>query len=161
MTKSELDKLKECLKYDATSGNFTWIKRTSHAIRIGAIAGCVNKRGYLVIRVHGKLYYAHRLAYYFIYGQIKKQIDHINRNRKDNRIANLRDISNLENSLNTGLRKTNRTGKTGVSFCNVYKKYVAYITVNDKRKTLGYRERLEDAVRLRINAELKYYGRTL
>lgn len=96
----------ELLDYDQTTGIFVRRVRTSNRIKVGDIAGSKEKAGYLCIRLDGKTYKAHRLAWLYVYGDWPtKEIDHINGQKDDNRVANLRDVSKSVNQQN---RKTVR-----------------------------------------------------
>lgn len=87
--------LREHLDYQPTTGIFTWRKN-------GKPAGCKHPNGYVVIRLQGRLYYAHRLAWVHVHGNGPKQvIDHINQDKGDNRISNLRDVSQSANVKNS------------------------------------------------------------
>lgn len=111
------------------------------------MAGTVEKNGYTVIKLAGKTYKAHRLAWLHVYGRWPvDQIDHINRVRTDNRLCNLREASRSENQINTR-RLVNRTsGVTGVKLHKRKRmRFEARITVRGKRLYLGLFERLEDA----------------
>lgn len=102
----EINKLKEYLNYDANTGIFTWIKVTSRTRGnlIGKIAG--GKCGqYVRITALGKEYLAHRLAWFFVYGNVPKIIDHINGNGYDNRISNLRDANHSINARNQSIHR--------------------------------------------------------
>lgn len=113
LTHSEL---KERLRYDAKTGNFYWIKPPKRSpVKVGDIAGSIHTKGYIQITIGGARYLAHRLAWFFEYGMWpSNQIDHINGNRSDNSIVNLRDVSNAENGRNAKRFVTNRSGVTGV-----------------------------------------------
>lgn len=79
--------LKSILKYDAFSGLFSWAVKRQKVV-VGSVAGSKNSLGYVQIKISGKLYHAHRLAWLYVYGYMpEKEIDHINRIRDDNRIA--------------------------------------------------------------------------
>lgn len=159
MTKKELRLLTEALKYEPKTGLFYWRLRLSKRIQVGAVAGCLNRQGYVVIRAYSKLYLAHRLAYLFVYGKTPNVVDHVNRNKQDNRIANIRNCTMAENNDNRDRLKTNSSGKEGVSYCKTYSKYVAYIEYKGKRKNLGYRVDFNAAVSLRKAAEVKLLGK--
>lgn len=122
------------LAYQPDSGVFTW-KKT------GAIAGGPNFDGYIKIKVHQRWYLAHRLAWLYVHGIWPTQlIDHINGDRVDNRIANLRDVSNSVNRQNA--RTANADSKTGILGVTLRKskskpRYQAQIAVNGKNKYLG------------------------
>ena len=85
-------------------------------------------------------------------------VDHINRNPLDNRRDNLRIVSIQENSMNLNMRKTNKSGITGVCWDKNVNKWVAKITYKYKRIHLGCFDNLEDARKARKDAEMKYFG---
>jgi hypothetical protein len=84
------------------------------------------------------------------------QIDHINGNTKDNRLENLRDVSNRENLRNQKIPKNNTSGTLGVSFDKRKQNYQASIKINGKRKHLGYFKNKEEAIAARAVANIKY-----
>ena len=85
---------------------------------------------------------------------INVQVDHFNRNRKDNRKENLKYLSPQHNNWNKGLQKNNESGVTGVRWNKEAQKWIAYIM----RKHLGTFNSFEDAVKARKRAEQKYFG---
>lgn len=88
----------------------------------------------------------------------KKCIDHIDNDRKNNYVSNLRYATNQENNRNASKKKNNTSGVIGVSYCKIYKKWRAFISINGKIKHLGYFQTLEQAKEARIQAVNKYYG---
>jgi hypothetical protein len=80
---------------------------------------------------------AHRLAWLWHYGEWPTQVDHINRVKSDNRIENLRLATNSQNRANTGLRRDNASGQTGVWFDNHRKKWAAEIHWQNQKTRLG------------------------
>ena len=105
--------LKDLLHYDPETGVFTWLKSGKGRKANGETRGLTN--GYFTIRINWRQYKAHRLAWLYVYGVWPKgQIDHINHNTTDNRIANLREVTNQENHRNMSLSKNNTSGVTGV-----------------------------------------------
>ncbi|OJW82859.1 MAG: hypothetical protein BGO66_02960 [Alicycliphilus sp. 69-12] len=91
----------QLLSYDPTTGNLTWKESPRYGIPAGAVAGSKNARGYLQVMVAGQKHYAHRLAWLLHYGAWPARvIDHINRDKTDNRIDNLRDVSQAVNLQN-------------------------------------------------------------
>lgn len=108
--------LKEVLDYNETTGEFTWKVTRSNRAKKGKVAGYKNGQGYWCIKVFGAKYLTHRLAWLYVHGEWPEQeIDHINHDRADNRLCNLRPATRKENSRNAGLRSNNTSGKTGVS----------------------------------------------
>lgn len=136
----------EILKYDPVTGAFVWKSDMRRGLS-GQSAGTINKRfGYLRIEINGKAYAAHRLAWFIHYGEWPDgHVDHINRNKLDNRIDNLRSVTRSENSQNiVAPRKDSLTGIRGVCF-RPRQGYVARICVGGKSKYLGSFKTAEDA----------------
>ena len=150
--------LRSILYYDQETGIFTWKVRTSNSVKVGDAAGC-QSGGYLRIRLQSKPHKAHRLAWLYVYGTWPKgQIDHINRNRSDNRIANLREVTNKQNGQNKSKRSDNTSGHTGVSWHKQSSKWQVKIKHNQKLIHLGYFTDIEEALSARKAGELKYWG---
>ncbi len=150
-------RLKEVLEYDPLTGAFTWRKTRGRAAA-GSVAGCVNHSGYCMIRVDGYAYYAHRLAWLYTYGEFPDGlIDHINRDKTDNRLSNLRVCSNMENGQNAKISSANKSGTTGVFFNASRQKWMAQIMVARKNVHLGFYESIEDAIRVRKEAEARLH----
>ena len=128
-------RLKSLLNYNPTTGIFTRVGN-------GNVAGSINSEGYRNVYVEHKLYKAHRLSWLYVYGKWPKdQLDHINNNRADNRICNLRECNNRLNQQNLEKSKTNnKCGLLGVFFCKRTQKYCASIRNYGKLKHLGYFE---------------------
>ena len=147
------ERLHEVLDYDSESGIFTW-KVSRRGCRIGSVAGCIDKHGYYVIKIDKKKYQGHRLAWMYVNGYMpENDIDHINRNKTDNRIDNLREVSRQCNLRNTGNRNDNTSRVKGVYFNKTTNKWYAQITVNQKQIHLGYFEDFNDAVLARYKKE--------
>lgn len=153
--------LRSILHYSPETGIFTWKVRTSRSVRVGDVAGCPDGLGYLQISVQSRLYRAHRLAWLHVYGEWPKlDIDHINRNRSDNRIANLRDVSHKQNMQNAGKYSHNTSGHPGVHWYKQRSKWQAHIRHNQKLIHLGYFSILEEAIAARKAAEKLYWADT-
>jgi hypothetical protein len=142
-------KLKEVLEYNPETGVF--IRKSfsgnngAGAAKIGEPAGALDDRGYLRIRVYGKKYRAHRLAWFWVHGEFPTGIDHINGIKTDNRISNLRLANQLENSQNR-LASRNSTSKyLGVSKITATGKWRAQIGFANKRHHIGFFDSEEEA----------------
>ena len=130
-----LDILKERLDYNKDTGKFTWRYRENRG-RKGSDVG-FKEGGYLIISLHinqrSYKYKAHRLAWFFVYGEHPEHmVDHINHDRLDNSISNLRLVTAGENCRNQKLKSSNMSGQTGVYLDKARGKWVAKITYNGK-----------------------------
>jgi len=106
--------LTNALDYQPETGVFTW-KKSKSGIRSDKIAGCLTSAGYIFIGINRQRFLAHRLAWFYVYGEMPSGvIDHINRIKTDNRICNLRDVTQVENGQNNKLSCNNSTGANGV-----------------------------------------------
>lgn len=139
--------LKSLLDYTSDTGIFIWRITPSNCICTGDIAGNHSKQsGYIQIQFDNKIYPAHRLAWKYHYGIDPIYfIDHINGDRNDNRISNLREATNIENLRNSKKYSTNTSGFKGVSYHKGYGKWQARATMNGKRIHLGWFDTPEEA----------------
>lgn len=159
------------LDYDPASGVFTWKTRDRSYFKSdrqhknwnarypGTAAGSINPKGYTGIAVLDRIYRAHHLAWLFVHGKWPSDVvDHINGNRSDNRISNLRVVSALENSRHKTVRGWSATGRIGVTpyFYNGRQKYAARIRVDGRLRHLGYYASIDEASAAREAAEQKY-----
>lgn len=137
------DRLCELLDYCPETGKFTWKIDRKRLAKAGTEAGSTNGNGYRQISVDGKLYLAHRLAWFYCFQEWPtKIIDHVNGIKDDNRLDNLQDISQ-----NTNIRKANtKVGASGYrnvrKICN---RYQAAIKVSGKTVHIGMYESAEIA----------------
>ncbi|MCT8534482.1 HNH endonuclease [Glaesserella parasuis] len=140
--------LRKILDYDPDSGIFHWKTRGNKRIDTrlaGKVAGVTGRDGYKVIRIDGIGYYAHRLAWWHFFQQeIVGEIDHINGQRDDNRISNLRIVSRLHNAQMRH-RVHSSSGYMGVTWHKRDKKYQASIKSKGKNIHLGYFKSAEEA----------------
>jgi hypothetical protein len=154
-----IDQLNQLLSYDAETGDLLWKKKPSKNISVGALAGHKSKIGYIQIGIGGKLYLGHRIAWSIFYNeQPPKIIDHINGNKGDNSIKNLRGSTNSENMSNMGRTKKNSTGFKGVTFNKKLNKYMASIGHNMKSIYLGLHDTPEKAHEAYCEAAKKLHG---
>ncbi|MEL6859316.1 MAG: HNH endonuclease signature motif containing protein [Pseudomonadota bacterium] len=159
--------VRELLKYDPETGSFEWRHRdlkwfkSVRAQRAwnGQFAGkkaatAVHSAGYNVCTLMNKVYYAHRLAFAHHHGYWpSKCIDHINGDRKDNRISNLRDVSHSLNMKNSKLPDNNTSGYPGVYWSSQNKHWIANIWIEGKFNYLGQHKTKEAAIAARKTAE--------
>ena len=149
--------LKSQLHYNKETGIFTRLVSQSNRIKVGSVAGSWDNEGYLRISVGGKRYLSHRLAWLYINGQLPKlQIDHINHNRSDNRIANIREVTQQDNLKNKSIQKNNNSGHPGVTWHKLHKKWSAQISIKGKYKHLGWFANIEDAINARKIANVEH-----
>lgn len=147
MTKDELNEL-----FCYENGELLWKKSRK-------LAGCVMTNGYWQIMVNYKNHTRHRLVWIYHNGDIPedKCIDHIDGNRANDDISNLRLANNAQNMINSD--KPLSTNKyRGVSYCKRTEKYEAYIGKNRKKIHLGRYETIEEALDARRKAEVDLYG---
>jgi hypothetical protein len=156
MTACDLVRL---LNYDHDTGVFTWKVDISRRIKAGMKAGTISSNGYLKIKLNGKAYRAHHLAWLVCKNEFPQQeIDHINGDKLDNRIINLRLATRSQNNSNMLLRADNSSGYKGVSWQMPNRKWVARISLNRKRITLGFFDSKEDAAEAYRLASIQYHG---
>lgn len=156
MTEDLLDELRARFAYDAHTGHLTRrVKRGKWAA--GTRVGTKDSKGHRQVRFNGKLLLEHRVIWFIVYGYIPEEIDHINRVRDDNRLANLRECTHRENNRNMSVRWDSSTRVPGVARYPRYGKFVAYITLNGKRRHLGYFAEFDAAVAARKAAEVELF----
>jgi hypothetical protein len=146
LTAQGLERLRSRVSYDPATGNFVRMTRKGLK-RDDLLAGTITYAGYVSISFWGKKYQAHRLAWLFTYGNWPvDELDHINGNRSDNRIVNLREATSTEN-------KRNRVAKVGSSaFKGVYwektkRKWVARIKIASRTRHIGCFDKEEAAAK--------------
>ena len=183
-TKISPQELQRLLSYDPIAGALTWRKRTQNMFADGKYSSqercerwnfrwsgrlaftSVDKYGYKQGGVLSKTYLAHRVIWAIVNCEWPSgQIDHINGNKIDNRIVNLRIVNNSENQKNQTIASNNTSGFMGVSWKKATKKWYVFIGVDGKMKSLGYFCELSDAINARKEAEVAYgfhknHGRT-
>lgn len=137
--------VKNVLDYNQETGVFTWKNRNNNSHLSGKVAGSKVKKGYLIIGINKTRYYAHRLAWLYVNGVMPiNQIDHIDGNKTNNSISNLRDIESQKNSMNQRKpSKGNTTGFLGVTLEKKTGKYQAQIMLDGRHIYIG---RFNDAI---------------
>jgi len=148
------------VRYDHDNGNFFWkVNRYGRGgSRAGMVAGFINENGYRCFRIKGKKFYAHRLAWLFIHKQWPHGIiDHINGNRSDNRICNLREVTTSQNIANTNATCA-KSSLRGAHWSSEKGKWFSRIMFNGKTKYLGYFNSKEEAHNAYIIARRNLHG---
>lgn len=158
-----LAEMANLISYDPVTGGFTWVGARSqdgHCNKhLGGKAGTTYPDSYVRVRYKGKCYLAHRLAWALTHGAWPAhQIDHINMDRADNRLINLREATLAENNRNKKVRSDSTTGFKGVSFNKATRKFVARLTVNKKTVHLEYHDTAEAAHESYIRAAEIHHG---
>ena len=138
-------RLMQVLRYDRETGVFTWLESRG-GVRRGSTAGTPQNRGYVAIVIDGEKFLAHRLAYFYENGEWPvRQIDHFDVNKKNNRIANLRQATNQVNSQNAvKARPNNKSGLLGVA-TRPRGRYQARIKIDGVSLHLGMFDHAQDA----------------
>lgn len=145
------DRVKKLFDYD--EGNLIRKVQTSNRVQVGDIVGCLNSGGYLQTGIDGKMYYIHRLVWLWHKGYFPEHgLDHINQKRINNRIENLREVSQRCNLRNSKQRKFT-SGIKGVSWNKREKKWKAQIHINGKKIHLGIHDDILEAACHRLAAE--------
>jgi hypothetical protein len=148
------ERLRELLIYAPETGRFYW-RASRGSAAAGTEAGNADRDGYRVICIAGVRHFAHRLAWLHVHGEHpSREIDHRNGNRADNRIANLRESSRVQNARNATRR--NPSGFKGVR--RNRRKWRAEICVNGRRIYLGNYSTAEQAAEAYDKAARLYHG---
>ncbi|WP_129965774.1 HNH endonuclease signature motif containing protein [Escherichia coli] len=144
--------------FEYRNGDLYWKIKPKHGkVCVGDLAGCVcSTTSYRLIKYKQNMYLAHHIIWEMHNGPIPEgyQIDHFDRNRLNNNIENLFLVTPQQNQQNRNVQKNNKLGVTGVYFHK--NAYDAFIHVNGKTIYLGRFKDIEDAIRARRDAEIKY-----
>lgn len=162
--------LKECLEYDPETGRLVWKERpVCHFVNevvckrwngklAGKQAGSRTQKGYTTLRIARHPYLAHRVIWRIIWGAWPvEQLDHINGDKSDNRLGNLREASNAENCRNKKAHRNNKLGYKGVTRGRE-NKFHAEIALSDRRVYLGTFSSPEAAHAAYCRAADNYFG---
>jgi len=150
-----LDYLKSILEYK--EGNLYWKEKISDKIKAGQKAG--SKSGsYEIIKINKHNYYTHQLVFYYHNGFIPETIDHIDHNKRNNKIENLRAATYSQNLQNTRKFSNASSKFKGVCYDKKRNKWVARIKLIDKRIHLGYFENEVEAAKAYDAAAILNFG---
>lgn len=155
-------RLRELLTYDEETGKLYWKPRpdarsswnTRYAGKEAFTA--MHNAGYKVGSIDDKMYLAHRVIWKMVTGEDPDDIDHIDGDRTQNQISNLRSVTRAENLRNKKLEPSNTSGVMGVSWEPALEKWGAYINVDNKRHRLGYYKEFDEAVMARQASEIEF-----
>jgi len=151
------DELRECMRYEPDTGRFYWRKYCGPRALPGNEAGSLNPTGYIKITIRGIQYPRSKLAWLYTYSKWPTPfIDHINRERSDDRIINLRQATRGQNNRNTKMRSNNTTGVKGVIVNRG--KFMVRINIRGKSIYIGRYDDLDDASQAYQIAATKYHG---
>jgi hypothetical protein len=153
------ERLKELLSYDPETGVFT--RRVDHGklFKAGDVAGGLRGGKYCTVGVDYHRYQMHHVVWLYVYGVWPtEEMDHINGDPFDNRLANLRPATRQENARNLRLPRHNTSGAKGVYWAKRAKKWVANIQTGGKCRYLGSFDLLESAKLAYEAAAEKYFG---
>lgn len=154
--------LRQLLDYDPGTGLFLWRPRAGQKSWNTRYAGTRafayrDKHGYQTGMLLGLRFFAHRIAWAHVHlAWPSDEIDHINHDRSDNRIANLRPVDRTENRRNISRNQNNKSGVCGVHWAPHVQKWVAQISVGGAKMYLGCYADLQDATQARKDAETEY-----
>lgn len=137
------------------NGNLIWCKGRGR-IKSGDIAGNLLKSGYRQVMIKGKNYQCHRIVFLLAHNRLPKYIDHINGNKSDNRVENLRECNNSQNSTNKNKQSNNTSGYKGVF--RQGNKWRACIRKDGHKYNLGNFACKHEAAKAYNEAALKYHG---
>ena len=128
--------------------------------RTGKVVVCSPSKHhrYLRIGIKGKAYSLHRVIFLLAYGHLPEGIDHIDGDRFNNRIENLRAANQSQNCLNRSVHKNNKNGHKNVHWQKNINKWAVMVTINRKRRTVGYFDDIEIANLLASEYRAKYHG---
>lgn len=146
--------------FEYRSGHLYW-KRVAHANKqylVDTPAGSLHKTGYRHVTWMGKVHKVHRLIFMLHHGYLPPEVDHINGDRADNRIENLRAANRSENQCNRGALSSNTSGHPGVSWHKKSKAWVVRVMKNGKTVVQQYFKDLELASLVATEARSKYHG---
>ncbi|ECE6399599.1 hypothetical protein FNJ07_09500 [Salmonella enterica subsp. salamae] len=161
---SLVGRLRESLYYDESSPSFLrWrndkINGNGRVFsRAGDCAGSLKKSGYWVVNVDGKFLMVHRIVFAIHHGFLPRQVDHKDRHRANNNIANLRPVSSSQNRWNSSVRSDNTSGIKGVSLHKQSGKWRAQIYKNGKAIHLGTFSTMIEAESVIVKARQDLHG---
>ena len=140
-------------------GELYWKISNNRKIKIGSIAGYVTSANYKSVKIFGKQHLNHRLIFLMHYGYLPNYIDHIDENPSNNKIENLRKVTQVQNLQNSKLSKNNTSGCKNVYWNKAAKKWQVYCRIGEKLRYFGVYDDLELADLVAQEVRDKYFGK--
>ena len=152
------EEVKKILEYRPETGELMWRERVARCVRVGDVAGCFDNKGYITIGIRKRIYKAHRLVWLIAHNSWPVGlIDHIDGNKSNNRLDNLRLVDETGNSENVRRpNKRNQSGFMGVIFVN--NGWRASITVQGKTRYIGTFDTPEKAHQAYLEVKRKHHN---
>ena len=144
--------------FEYKEGNLYWKIARSNRIKVGQIVGCVHEHGYRYTNLNKKPTLVHRLVFLYHHGYMPEFIDHIDGNRSNNLISNLREATRNQNAHNAKKRKDNTSGIKGIHWDKKRNKWRACFEKNKKNYDAGFFESIEQAQRALIDLRNAIHG---
>lgn len=160
--------LRKRLRYDVKTGKLFWREAAQEYFKLrrihlawntrfaGKEVGAKLNNGYLYININKNILLVHRVIWTMVYGYWPNQVDHINHNRTDNKLENLREVDASGNAQNTSLPKDNTSGRIGVYWFKERNVWYSRIKVGSRNYHLGYFKDKAEAIAARENAERRF-----
>lgn len=154
-----LEELKHRFDYNPDTGLFIY-KISIMFIREGDVAGTPNTNGHIQIMINEQFYLAHNLAWFYMTGEWPSGfiVDHKDRKYDNNKWLNLRKATLSQNMGNTKLYSNNSTGLKGVHWDKRKNRFIAQITIHNKRTYLGSSTDKEEAYEIYLKAAIAHFG---
>jgi hypothetical protein len=155
------ERLRAVFAYSPTAGTLTRLVSNGRRWKVGSVAGTTHPLGYRLVTVDGITYPAHRLAWLHAYGEWPPDgmdIDHVNGDRSDNRLRNLRVATRTQNNANARRRVDDASGFKGVYLCRASGKWIASIRKAGKLTYLGRYQTPEEAHAAYLGAASRVFG---
>ena len=144
--------------FEYCDGHLYWRVKPCRRDPIGMKAGYTNVKGYTTLCYKRKRYYAHRIVYLMHYGVLPFEVDHIDGNKVNNRIENLRACTHSQNGYNRTAQTNNKSGVKNVSWSPIRKKWIVFAKIKGKNTNFGGYEDFELAELVATEMRNKYHG---